>query len=86
MIIGKNILRSRMTKLEEAACKWADARCPEQGPEFIVWCMCFDDYMAGALELLEQAKIIAYAPDNGMATEEIAFCEKLEELCQSEKE
>lgn len=36
MIIGKNILRSRMTKLEEAACKWADARCPEQGPEFIV--------------------------------------------------
>jgi len=32
---------------EELAEKWASNRCPEQGPEFIVWNMCKDDFLAG---------------------------------------
>lgn len=32
---------------EKAATDWANKRCPEQGPEFIVWCMCRDDFLAG---------------------------------------
>lgn len=38
-----------MTKTPEieAAEAHADSRCPEQGPEFIVWCMCRDDFLAG---------------------------------------
>ena len=32
---------------EEAAEAHANFRCPEQGPEFIVWCMCRDDFLAG---------------------------------------
>lgn len=27
--------------------EWANNRCPEQGPEFIVWCMCKEDFLAG---------------------------------------
>jgi hypothetical protein len=36
-----------MTEDEKAATEWANKRCPEQGPEFIVWCMCRDDFLAG---------------------------------------
>ena len=32
---------------EEMAGEWADNRCPEQGPEFIVWNMCKEDFLAG---------------------------------------
>lgn len=32
---------------EEMAEEWANNRCPEQGPEFIVWCMCKEDFLAG---------------------------------------
>jgi hypothetical protein len=32
---------------EELAEEWASNRCPEQGPEFIVWNMCKDDFLAG---------------------------------------
>lgn len=34
---------------EKAAKEWADKRCPEQGPEFIVWRMCYEDHLAGQL-------------------------------------
>lgn len=27
--------------------EWANNRCPEQGPEFIIWCMCKEDFLAG---------------------------------------
>lgn len=36
-----------MTDKEKAATDWANKRCPEQGPEFIVWCMCREDFLAG---------------------------------------
>lgn len=37
-----------MTKTpEQLAEEHANLRCPEQGPEFIVWCMCRDDFLAG---------------------------------------
>lgn len=37
-----------MTKTpEEMAEEHANLRCPEQGAEFIVWCMCRDDFLAG---------------------------------------
>ena len=32
---------------EQMAEEHANIRCPEQGPEFIVWCMCRDDFLAG---------------------------------------
>lgn len=32
---------------EEMAEEHANLRCPEQGAEFIVWCMCRDDFLAG---------------------------------------
>jgi len=32
---------------EQMAEEHAKLRCPEQGPEFIVWCMCRDDFLAG---------------------------------------
>jgi hypothetical protein len=32
---------------EELAEDHANMRCPEQGPEFIVWCMCKDDFLTG---------------------------------------
>lgn len=32
---------------EEMAEEHANIRCPEQGSEFIVWCMCRDDFLAG---------------------------------------
>lgn len=32
---------------KELAEDHANMRCPEQGPEFIVWCMCKDDFLAG---------------------------------------
>lgn len=32
---------------EQLAEHHANLRCPEQGPEFIVWCMCRDDFLAG---------------------------------------
>jgi hypothetical protein len=32
---------------EVMAEEWANNRCPEQGPEFIVWCMCKEDFLAG---------------------------------------
>jgi hypothetical protein len=32
---------------EEAAERHANQVCPEQGPEFIVWCMCHQDFLAG---------------------------------------
>jgi len=32
---------------EQLAEHHATLRCPEQGPEFIVWCMCRDDFLAG---------------------------------------
>ena len=32
---------------EQMADKHANWRCPEQGPEFIVWCMCKEDFLAG---------------------------------------
>jgi hypothetical protein len=32
---------------EEMAEDHANMRCPEQGPEFIVWCMCKDDFLTG---------------------------------------
>jgi hypothetical protein len=32
---------------EQLADKHANWRCPEQGPEFIVWCMCKEDFVAG---------------------------------------
>lgn len=32
---------------EQMAEEHANLRCPEQGPEFIVWCMCRDDFLAG---------------------------------------
>lgn len=32
---------------EQLAEEHAKLRCPEQGPEFIVWCMCRDDFLAG---------------------------------------
>lgn len=32
---------------EEMAEEWSNNRCPEQGPEFIVWCMCKEDFLAG---------------------------------------
>ena len=31
----------------EMAIDHANMQCPEQGPEYIVWCMCRDDYLAG---------------------------------------
>jgi len=44
---------------EEMAEEWANNRCPEQGPEFIVWCMCRDDFLAGykAAQQKYEAKI-----------------------------
>jgi len=39
-------------QIEAEAIAWANQRCPEQGPEFIVWCMCRDDYVAGALRAM----------------------------------
>ena len=38
------------TELEKAAETWADIRCPEQGQEHIVWCMCKEDFLKGAQE------------------------------------
>jgi Protein of unknown function (DUF551) len=32
---------------EEMAEEHANWRCPEQGPEYIVWCMCKDDFLTG---------------------------------------
>ena len=37
-----------MKTLDEMATDWANQRCPEQGPEFIVWCMCREDFLEGA--------------------------------------
>lgn len=42
--------------LEERAKAHADSRCPEQGDEFIVWCMCRDDFIAGALSERKESK------------------------------
>lgn len=40
--------RVNMSKTpEELAEEHANLRCPEQGAEFIVWCMCRDDFLAG---------------------------------------
>lgn len=37
-----------MTKTPlQMADEHANLRCPEQGPEFVVWCMCRDDFLAG---------------------------------------
>lgn len=45
-----------MTKSpEELAEEHANMRCPEQGPEFIVWCMCKDDYLTGYAVAQERA-------------------------------
>lgn len=37
----------------EAAADWANQWYPEQGPEDIVWSMCYDGFMAGC-EFIEQ--------------------------------
>jgi hypothetical protein len=36
-----------MKTLKQLAEDHANMRCPEQGPEFIVWCMCKDDFLTG---------------------------------------
>ena len=59
-----------MTKTpEEMAEERANLRCPEQGPEFIVWCMCKEDFLAGyqaaqnqfceAVKILEKHRVAA---------------------------
>jgi hypothetical protein len=45
---------SIMKTPEELAEDHANMRCPEQGPEFIVWCMCKDDFLAGFIASVEQ--------------------------------
>ncbi len=40
---------------EELAEEHANWRCPEQGHEFIVWCMCKDDYLTGYQAAQEHA-------------------------------
>lgn len=40
-------MSNQMKSTKELAEEWANKRCPEQGPEFIVWCMCRDDFLAG---------------------------------------
>jgi len=40
---------------EELAEEHANWRCPEQGHEFIVWCMCKDDFLAGYKAAQEHA-------------------------------
>lgn len=44
---------------EQLAEEHANIRCPEQGPEFIVWCMCKEDFLTGyqAAKELYEAKI-----------------------------
>lgn len=39
-----------MSDAEKKATEHANKRCLEQGPEFIVWCMCRDDFLAGYAE------------------------------------
>lgn len=36
-----------MTDKEKLAEEWANKRCPKSGPEFVVWQMCKEDYLAG---------------------------------------
>ena len=36
-----------MTNKEKLAEEWANKRCPESGPEFVVWQMCKEDYLGG---------------------------------------
>lgn len=44
------------SELEKKSATWADNQCPDQGPEFIVWCMCQQDFMAGYRLALEWAE------------------------------
>lgn len=37
-----------MSKINEAATKWANERCPAQDDSDIVWCMCKEDFLEGA--------------------------------------
>lgn len=47
--------------LDVAASDHANWRCPEQGPEFIVWCMSREDFIAGAKWQANQSPEIADA-------------------------
>ena len=50
---------------EELADKHANWRCPEQGPEFIVWCMCKEDFVAGYQAAQQWISVKNWMPERG---------------------
>lgn len=51
-----------MSDAMEKAIKHANDKCPEQGREFIAWCMCRDDFLAGYAEAMRWRKFPDEAP------------------------
>lgn len=45
--MGKTPEQDKGCKASQMAEDHANLRCPEQGSEFIVWCMCKEDFLAG---------------------------------------
>lgn len=83
------------TELEKAAKAWANSRCPEQGSEFIEWCMCKEDFETGARWLrlqLEKAEYPLFGiPAGDLITsqefeERIAFKQGLARILEKAKE